>query len=139
MSSENSSQEPVEPGAAPQGPRRLEVVSERIAPDRKRRSSAGLPQREYADLEPIPPIPEPPPIPTAPPTNIGQRDLKVALVFEVISRILAVRLFMMLAVLGAFALGWKVSDMWSAGVFGVFSVGVVLPMILLEYRVRGGQ
>lgn len=134
MSSENSSQEPVEPGAA-QPPRRLEVVSERIAPDRKRRSSAALPQREYEDLEPIPRIPEPPPTPTA----LAARDLQLARVFEVFSRILAVRLFMMLAVLGAFALGWKVDDMWSAGVFGVFSVGVVLPMILLEYRVRGGQ
>jgi hypothetical protein len=62
--------------------------------------------------------------------------VQVAVIFEVISRILAVRFFMMIAVVGAFALGWKVEDMWSAGVFGVFSVGVVLPMILLEYRLR---
>jgi hypothetical protein len=129
MSSESNSLEETLP------PRRLEVVSERVAPDRKRRSLE-RPQPEYDDLGPPLPAPEPAPTPTAPPMRVAQRDIRLAAAFEAISRVLAVRLFMLLAVAGAFALGWKVEGPWSAGVFGVFSVCVVLPMILLEYRVR---
>jgi hypothetical protein len=57
-------------------------------------------------------------------------------VFEAISYILAVRVFMLAAVGGSFALAWKVDSPWSAAVFGGFTLGVTLPMIWSDYKAR---
>jgi hypothetical protein len=131
-------------------PRRLEVVSEAVRPDRRRRYSAVVETPPESAVEQAPPLPAPPsqmaPIgssdqmvsPSAPTPTLQAviKQAQVAAAFEVISRMLAVRLFMLLAVAGAFALGWKANDPWSAGVFLTFALGVVLPMIFLEYKVR---
>jgi hypothetical protein len=57
-------------------------------------------------------------------------------VFEAISYILAVRLFMLGAVAASFALAWKVDSPWSGGAFAVFTLGVTLPMIWSDYKAR---
>jgi hypothetical protein len=57
-------------------------------------------------------------------------------VFEAISYILAVRVFMLGAVAASFALAWRVDSPWSAGAFGVFTVAVTLPMIWSDYKAR---
>lgn len=143
MSFENSS---VETEDQPPHPvRRLEVVTEKILPDRKPRSSAGTAANRGILLEnaaaapllqaaPTPPTAEQ----TAPSPQMqaALKSAQVAAMFEVVSRILAVRIFLLAAVAGGFALAWRVSDQWSAVVFMVFTICVVLPMILLEYRVR---
>ena len=126
MSSENSSPELLEPGQT----RRLEVVSEKILPDRRRRSSAQ--HWATATIEH-----EPPPPPTAPPPpSPHPRDRRLIAVFEAISYILAVRVFMMGAVIGSFALAWRVHDVWSAAVFAGFTAGVTVPMIWTDYKAR---
>jgi hypothetical protein len=113
----------------PAPPRRqLTVVSEEPAPRRPRGSGGQAALETVSRPEPAPAQP-----PTAAPTSRGNRDVRLLVIFEAVARILAVRLIMLLGVLGAFVLAVRGREMFDLWLFIAYCLLVVVPLVGLDF------
>ena len=128
--------------AFPRSPR-VELLSEEVLPEPRRRSAKSPPSRPAAAEPPAGAAtgsaPTAVPAPTA---DLAQQRARIGLwaalgTFEAIAKLLAVRLILMLAVAGAFALGFATRDWLGFAVLAVYSAFVILPLVWLDRTTRG--
>lgn len=117
-------------------PAAVVVLSERPVAERRGRPSV-VPSSPVLP----PPAPTPPSIPSpraqpAPPAFALGRVAGALGALEAISRLLAVRLILLLAVAGGFALGARAADWLGFAVFTSYAVLVVGPLVWLDHSVR---
>lgn len=148
MSSANNLEEPLLPGLASPAPtseeapealrlvpRRLEVLEEKVLPDRQRRSRAApAPSITQLATPASAPTEDPQSTPTAEPTplKVTPRDVRVAATFEAIAKVLSIRWLLTLAIACSFALGLLVKDVWSAAAFVIFTSFSITALVLME-------